>query len=109
MIEIALLAIGGAAIVVGQRETRIERDRAVVIGNGAVEIAFVIVGIAAVGEEFGLRRQPDGFIVVGDGAVVIAVLGIGQAAMSKYSGTSGSSRIASLSSAMARSLRPSFL
>jgi hypothetical protein len=70
-IEIALLAIGGAAIVVGERKSRIERDGAIVIGDGAVIVAaLVIVGVAAIGQEIRLRLELDRFVIVGDGAVI---------------------------------------
>ncbi len=36
--------------------------RAVVIGDGAVVIALVIVGVAAIGQEIRLRPQPDGLV-----------------------------------------------
>ena len=81
MLEIVLLVVSSGAVVVSEIETGIERKRAVVIGDGAVEIALAIVGIAAVGEEVRLRRQPDRFVIVGDGAVVVAVVGVGQAAI----------------------------
>ena len=57
-VDVALVAVGGAAIVVGKRESRIERNGAIVVGDGAVVVAFVIVGIAAVVEKlgFGPRR-----------------------------------------------------
>jgi hypothetical protein len=62
VIEIALLVVGGAAIVVGEIEAGIERDGAVVIGDSAVVIALVIVGVAAIGQEIRLRPQPNGLM-----------------------------------------------
>ena len=59
-----LLAEDDAAIVVGLVEARIEFEGAVIIRDGAIEIAFRLIGVAAIGEEVGLRRQPDRFGVI---------------------------------------------
>ena len=37
-----------AAVEIGEREFRVERDRLIVVGEGAAEVAFVAIGIAAV-------------------------------------------------------------
>ena len=43
-----LRAIGKAAVVVGQRVVRVELDRLRLIGDGAVDVALVGIGVAAV-------------------------------------------------------------
>ncbi len=75
-VEIALPPEGRAPIVVSQVESRVERQSAIVIDNGPVEIALLVIGVAAVGQEIGLRLDADGFVVIGDGAIVLAVFGV---------------------------------
>jgi len=70
--------MGGAAIVIGEVKTRIERDRAIIIGDGAIVIAFVIIGIATIGEKVGLRLEPDGFVIVRNRPVKFAKRGVRQ-------------------------------
>src|SRR5579859_2463887 len=53
----------------------------IIVGDGAVVLAFLIISVAATLEgEREIRFQPDGLIIVGDGAVVLALLIIGVAA-----------------------------
>src|SRR5580698_8473911 len=68
----ACLLVNRAAIVVGV-QVGIERDGAVVVGNGAIVDAFGLIGVTAVGEEVCLRPQIDCLVVVGDGVVVVAL------------------------------------
>ena len=73
-----------AAIVVGKCVFRIEPDRLVVIGDGAVEVAFVAPGEAAtvVGPRvFRIRSEPDRLVEVGDGAVAVAFVAPDSAAV----------------------------
>jgi len=52
--------------------TRIEPDRLVVVGNGAVIVAFGIIRVATAREDYGIFRiEPDRLVVVGDGVVIV--------------------------------------
>ena len=58
----------------GHGEFGIEPDRLIVVGDGAVVVALVAVGVAPIVEghdEFWI--EPDRLIVVGDGALVVAL------------------------------------
>ena len=96
-----------AAVVVSPGILRIEPDRLRVVGDGAVVArpcgtsdAAVVVGARV------FRIEPDRLVVVGDSAVVLPLVAPGDAAVVVGAGVFGSSRIASLRSAMARSSRP---
>ena len=61
---------------------RVEPDRLVVIGDGAVVLAFGSVGVAAVAEGCGVVRiEPDRLVVVLDGAVELALVVVSDAAV----------------------------
>ena len=54
-----------------------EPDRLTVVGDGAVEVALVAVGVAPVVEGHGVFRiDADRLIVVGDGAVEVALVAV---------------------------------
>ena len=54
---VALASIRRAAIVVGAGEFRIQPQRRIVIGDGAVVILLALICVAAVGEEFRFGRS----------------------------------------------------
>src|SRR5215471_1780949 len=72
---------GGAAVAVIGGMLRVEPDRLVVVGDGAVEIALLLIGDGAVVEAVGVGLEADRLAVVGDGPVVIALGVIGLAAV----------------------------
>ncbi len=81
MIDVALFVVGGSAVVVGEIKSRIERDSAVIVGDGAVRVILERIRVTAVGQEVRLRLQFDRLVVVGDGAVVVMIGGVVQAAI----------------------------
>jgi hypothetical protein len=64
---------GVAAIVVGQREGRVNADGFVVVGYRTIEIALEGVDAAAVGERTGRGRiEPDRLVEIGKRGVVLS-------------------------------------
>ncbi len=77
-----MLAIGGAAVVIAEREFRIELDGPIVIGERVLVVVLADVGIAAVAPVLRVAGlEPDGAAVVGDGVVAVAEIVIGDAAV----------------------------
>jgi hypothetical protein len=74
--RVALVAPSHPAVVVGHGQRRIEPDRLVIVGDGAIGIAFQIPGVAALEEIVRLRLQADRRIEVGDGAIIGTVAGL---------------------------------
>jgi hypothetical protein len=84
MIDIALVGIDGAAVAIGAGVLRIEPDRVVQIGDGAVEVALVGVNDGAVEIDAGVSGiKPERVIIVGDGMIEVALFGIGAAAAAR--------------------------
>jgi hypothetical protein len=66
--------LGGATVVIKRGLVRIEPDRRVVVGNGAVKITFDVVDAGPVveGEEIG-RIESDGLVIICKRMVDIAL------------------------------------
>ena len=74
MIEVVLAAVGETAIEVGGGKVRRKPDRLIVVGDGAVEIRFLVKDVAAHHESAGVGRiKLDRCVQIADGAVQIVL------------------------------------
>ena len=71
----------------GLVELRIDTQRRFIIGNRAVQVAFIAIGGAAIViGEVKTRIERDGAVIIGDGAVVIAFVIVGIATIGEKIG-----------------------
>src|SRR4029077_18804430 len=81
-VVLALVSIGGAPAVEGDRVIRVELDRLIVVPDGVVVLALVAVRVTAVDKSEGIIRvELDRLIEVLDGTVILVLVSVGIAAV----------------------------